>query len=256
MKVMRGHLSAALRMGDSLFARDEAAENVSNAAARRVGITLDSIHQENWTRERHADAAQRLDVLVAAQRAGGGLSPSALLTVAREYAWAGQSEQARSMLDRFDREVHDSVALRNQYSARLWTDGEVALAERRYPDALAKFRAADRMYDGKPHACPECTEVTVARAFDLGGMADSAIAAFERYLSRSASNRFAIDADYLAGSYKRLGELYEAKGDNQKAATYYGKFVELWKDADPELQPRVTEVRKRLARLNVQESKR
>jgi hypothetical protein len=31
---------------------------------------------------------------------------------------------------------------------------------------------------------------------------------------------------------------------------YYTKFIDLWKDADPDLQPKVTEVRKRLARLS------
>jgi hypothetical protein len=57
------------------------------------------------------------------------------------------------------------------------------------------------------------------------------------------------DAFSLAPSYKRLGELYEARGDRKRAADYYGKFVDLWKDADPELQPAVTEIRQRLARL-------
>jgi tetratricopeptide (TPR) repeat protein len=60
----------------------------------------------------------------------------------------------------------------------------------------------------------------------------------------------------LAGSYKRLGELYEARGDRQKAMLYYTKFVELWKNADPELQPKVAEVKKRLARLTDAEQKR
>jgi hypothetical protein len=60
---------------------------------------------------------------------------------------------------------------------------------------------------------------------------------------------FMADPDALAPSYKRLGELYEAKGDRKHAAEYYGHFVELWKDADPELQPGIKEVRARLARL-------
>jgi hypothetical protein len=47
----------------------------------------------------------------------------------------------------------------------------------------------------------------------------------------------------------RLGQLYEAKGNREKAAHYYAKFVDLWKDADPELQPRVAEAKARLARL-------
>ena len=64
-------------------------------------------------------------------------------------------------------------------------------------------------------------------------------------------NRFtlAVDGLYLAGVYKRLGELYEEQGNRAKAASYLAKFVELWKDADPELQSRVRDVRARLVRL-------
>jgi tetratricopeptide (TPR) repeat protein len=63
------------------------------------------------------------------------------------------------------------------------------------------------------------------------------------------------DADYLAGTYKRLGELWQQKGDRQKALGYYLKFVDLWKNADPDLQPRVAEVRRRIARLRDIEGK-
>jgi hypothetical protein len=35
----------------------------------------------------------------------------------------------------------------------------------------------------------------------------------------------------------------------QKAASHYAKFVDLWKDADPELQPHVRKARERLAVL-------
>ena len=41
----------------------------------------------------------------------------------------------------------------------------------------------------------------------------------------------------------------EERGDSAKAAEYYDKFVELWKDADEELQPVVEDVRQRIARL-------
>jgi hypothetical protein len=46
-----------------------------------------------------------------------------------------------------------------------------------------------------------------------------------------------------------LGEMYEAKGNVDKALTHYQAFVELWKAADPELQPRVRDVRGRIERL-------
>jgi hypothetical protein len=57
------------------------------------------------------------------------------------------------------------------------------------------------------------------------------------------------DGPWLALSLKRLGELHEARGERKKAVEYYTRFVEQWRDADPELQPGVREVRQRLARL-------
>jgi class 3 adenylate cyclase/tetratricopeptide (TPR) repeat protein len=44
-------------------------------------------------------------------------------------------------------------------------------------------------------------------------------------------------------------EIREAAGDREGAARLYGKFVELWKNADPELQPMVEEARAALRRL-------
>ena len=76
-----------------------------------------------------------------------------------------------------------------------------------------------------------------------------AITLYERFVTTPAASRLRADGPWLAPSLKRLGELYEAKGDWKKAADYYAGFVDLWKDADPELQPGVREVRQRLARL-------
>jgi len=45
-------------------------------------------------------------------------------------------------------------------------------------------------------------------------------------------------------------ELYENAGDVRHATEYYGRFVDLWKSADPELQPRVVEARGRIDRMN------
>jgi DNA-binding SARP family transcriptional activator len=53
---------------------------------------------------------------------------------------------------------------------------------------------------------------------------------------------------------QRLGALYEAKGDRAKAVRYYERFTELWRTADPELQPRVTEARKRIESLQSAEA--
>jgi hypothetical protein len=49
--------------------------------------------------------------------------------------------------------------------------------------------------------------------------------------------------------------LYEAKGDREKALSHYLAFIALWKDADPELQPKVAEVKARVARMKDSEHK-
>jgi len=43
--------------------------------------------------------------------------------------------------------------------------------------------------------------------------------------------------------------LYDEKGDTEKAALYYAQFVELWENADAELQPRVAAARERLSEI-------
>ena len=87
-----------------------------------------------------------------------------------------------------------------------------------------------------------------ARAFDLSDRPDSAIAAFERFVATPEPD-LEFTALYQAGSYKRLGELYEAKGDTARAIMNYERFIDLWRDAEPVLQPKLREARARLDRL-------
>jgi hypothetical protein len=64
------------------------------------------------------------------------------------------------------------------------------------------------------------------------------------------------DPFWLAPAMKRTGELYEARGDVANAVKHYKDFVETWKGADAELQPKVAEVRRRIARLSDAEQRR
>lgn len=54
---------------------------------------------------------------------------------------------------------------------------------------------------------------------------------------------------WRAWIYRRLGELYERGGSRADALGYYNAFMNLWSDADPELQPQVEEVRRRIESL-------
>jgi tetratricopeptide (TPR) repeat protein len=85
-------------------------------------------------------------------------------------------------------------------------------------------------------------------AFESLQQPDSAIATYEALATLPEPGQ-AGRPQTLPLTYHRLGELYETRGDRQKAVEYYGKFAELWKDADSELQPRVKEARRRIAEL-------
>ena len=162
----------------------------------------------------------------------------------RVYSLAGKPDRARAYLTAFD-ERRKQIRHRSDEVSRHAMAGDIALAERRYEDAAREYRATDIS------PCAACVLPDLARAYDLAGNADSAIAVFERYASGPSEPvriKFS-DGLNLAGAHKRLGELYDAKGDAQKAASHYSAFVELWKDADAELQPHVRTARERLAVL-------
>ena len=124
---------------------------------------------------------------------------------------------------------------------------EVALAEGRPEEAIAYYR--ERRSD-PDRSCIFCWMWDLGNAHDAAGNADSAIAWFELHLATPSVGWF---RNWNAREYpiilRRLGELYDERGDRDRAIEYYSRFIELWKDADPELQPAVQNTRERLARL-------
>ena len=68
----------------------------------------------------------------------------------------------------------------------------------------------------------------------------------EAWFQHSAGYRFPAE------SFLKRGEIAEERGDVEQAIEWYGKFVLLWEDADDWLQPRVDEVRARIARLEAE----
>jgi tetratricopeptide (TPR) repeat protein len=170
-------------------------------------------------------------------------------SLAQVYGLAGRADLARGMLAEFDKNAgsmtpEDAAATRHSINAI------IAISEKRYADAAKEAQAAD------VGACTVCSQPVLGYAYDLSQQPDSAIAAFTRYTSStSILSKMSSDQYFLALSYRRLGELWEAKGDKAKAAAYYTKFIDLWKNADADLQPKVLEAKKRLAKLSGVEGK-
>ena len=231
-------------------------------ARRHLHGLLSQLESEHAGRE-YLDVAASLAVLEARyggdRAAAAGLLAAALsryplaslepldrpyLDLVPAFALAGRAAEAKRLYLEFEAVVPEGM--RRLLLVRHAARGAVAEAEGRHEDALEAYRAwfAD---DG---GCGICGSYELGTIHDRLGRPDSAIAAFERVAGTPTIESARILESYtLAPSLKRLGELYESRGDRRRAADYYGRFIDLWKNADPELQPAVREVRGRLAQL-------
>lgn len=251
------------RLGDAERARDQAGEtNLARSVSRdSVAEKLWRASLDVWHRNQRERGFARLERVLAQTPLNSLPLVSPLqsepyyLWVARIFAQAQRPDRARAMLAQFNAANRDTALKRVSEPAVYGVLGEIALAEGRPREALREFRRADRLADGPIQLFALGLHADVGRAFDQAGMADSAIATFELYLETPQLTRFSHDAVYLAHILQRLGALYEAKGDRAKAIEHYERFIQLWRNADPELQPRVAEARRRIELLRVSEKR-
>jgi serine/threonine-protein kinase len=166
------------------------------------------------------------------------------LSLAAAFARAGRVDRARSLLAEYE-QVGGPPYHRGGKAELELTRGHIAMAERRWPAAIARFQAAVAEAATPTFGLPD-----LGRAYDLGGQIDSAIAIYERYLDApDVFDEFPFNTDSgialeLPGIYRRLGELYRQRGETEKAREYYHRFAELWKDCDPKLRPQVLQARR------------
>jgi tetratricopeptide (TPR) repeat protein len=187
------------------------------------------------------------------------MSDRPYLFAAGMLARVGKPEKARAMLARYRAEMSDTSITRVQIPEYHGVLAEIALAAGKPRDALDEFRRSDVGFDGAPSdECAPCLSFDLARAYDAAGKPDSAAMMFERYLSIPFAFRVdpGLDPIRVPAIRERLGQLYEQLGDTAKAIANYHAFIDLWKNADPELQPRVADAKRRLARLTQPEQPR
>ena len=94
-----------------------------------------------------------------------------------------------------------------------------------------------------------CSWSPSSSPFDALARPDSALARYADAVRFEADVSFPTSATLLlplAPLYRRAGELAEETGDWATALHFHRAFVELWADADPELQPQVDAVRSRM----------
>ena len=240
LSLVRGRLAdseAELRRGMALNEQRKAPNAYFQTA---VGIaTVELFHRKRPAAAlRIADDAVRQHPLAAIPA-----EDRPYLGLAWFYGHAGRPDRGQQLIAEFERALPEAVTRGKPF--RHGAAASVALAEGRVQDAIREYRA---WYS--EDSCAACSLYELAQAYERAGERDSALAVYERAVATPGLQRAFEESPTLGPTYKRLGELYEERGQLDKARDYYGRFVELWKDADGELQPAVRDVRARIVRLS------
>ena len=243
--MLRGRLAEAQR----LIVQTTAVNAARGVPANSLLDSISSASVELWYFDHRDAAAHALDAALAQVPLRGlPVEQRPYYRLAVFYAMAGRVDRAKSLVAQAESDMRGTSLFNVQEPARHGALAEIAIAEHRPLDAVREVWKADSLPDGPSGDCVHCIDVDLGRVFDLANQPDSAIAHWEAYLNYP-THEAGRDAIFLPGIHKRLGELYEAKGETQKAISHYTAFIELWKNADKELQPKVSEARTRLAAL-------
>ncbi len=171
-------------------------------------------------------------------------------SAALAFAYAGRADRAREIMTRFEREVPQELVKGLPFADA--ARGAIALAEGRYQDAIDSYERCYNRIGG--FQVTYCGNFEIGTAYEGLGDVDAALAAYLRHANERSPTLLTDDRHVLGPTYRKLGELYEARGEFAKALEYYVKLAELWKDADPELRPTVDEVLRRIDELSLRQA--
>jgi eukaryotic-like serine/threonine-protein kinase len=249
LAVLRGRIGDAVRYGEEAERLGQSLSGNPSPGPMLYDSLRFSWMDLEWMNDT-AGALRRMDRVLAKEPPHthpAGMRPYGAL--ATFFAEAGSVARARAYAALNDAEVTDTVQRRVGEPGRTAILAAIARAEGRFDDALRMMWKADTTYDGPNGACQICLWDDIAETWVRAGNADSAIVYFEKYLTTPYMSRLGMEAPQRAIMHRRLGELYESKGDAANAARHYRAFIRLWENADARLQPKVAEVKRRLVRL-------
>jgi tetratricopeptide (TPR) repeat protein len=185
------------------------------------------------TKGRNADFASELAA------ANGILSqarfgPTWGLSLAKTYARMGKTSEATKLLNEMESQAQNPTAVsgintsnRSEQAAIYIVKGEIDLAAHNVSKAIESLELADKVEPGASSL------ESLAFAYrTLGKPRESAL----EYEKLIALNWLGAEGqEYWTLAHYELGKIYTELGDAQKAKEYYEKFLNLWKDADPDI---------------------
>ena len=237
----RGHTRHAMALTDSAMASYAAID-----AGFMIGTSLATKMIVAWAGQQADLVVPDIDRTLAAPEAGAVRWEHARLAiVALGYSLAGRYEAAEALLPRLDSLAATGATFPIDGNARAL----LALAEGNPKAALEHLeRARVRDYG----VVRVMSRILTGDSYAALGETERAVETYEGLLTSYRVNWRDSDlwAVLLPLAHERLGSSYLALADTARAVQHLEAFAEMWKDADPELQPRVTAARERAAELS------
>jgi tetratricopeptide (TPR) repeat protein/predicted Ser/Thr protein kinase len=156
------------------------------------------------------------------------------LFLAKTYARMGKTGEATKLLKEMESQAQNPTAVsgintsnRGEQAAIYIVKGEINLAAHSVSKAMESFELADKVEPGATGL-----ESLAFGYRTLGKPRESALE-YEKLIALNWLGGEGQESWTLA--HYELGKIYTELGDTQKAKEYYEKFLNLWKDADPDI---------------------
>ena len=130
--------------------------------------------------------------------------------------------------------------------------GLIDLERKNFSSAVEHFEKAISLLNFEGHWCDDLHALfyePLARAYYESGELEAARREYEKIVSLTKGRLYY--GNIYAKSFYVLGDIFERLGEKGKAIENYEKFLDLWKDADPDFYV-AQDAKKRLADLKIQ----
>jgi tetratricopeptide (TPR) repeat protein len=175
------------------------------------------------------------------------ISPDFIYEVGRAYARSSRLKEAIQQLEDLKSGIGDVLALsglsrsnQGDQAAFYLLKGEVELAQKRYDEAINSFKTAASL--GRSNVSE-----SLGYAFLRSGNLEKAAEKYEEFLKNYRIYGSETLERWILSHYE-LAKIFEQKGQPEEAIKYYERFLEIWKDGDPDL-PVLIDAKRRLAKL-------
>jgi len=173
--------------------------------------------------------------------------PFFVYLVGRAYARKGSIKEAMQQLEGLKSGIGDLLASssvgrsnRSDQASFYMLKGEVDLAQKRYDEAIDSFERAASLGQSE-------VEESLGYAFWKSGNPDKAAEKYAEFLKGyRIVGQESLERWILA--HFELAKIFEQKGQPEEAIKYYERFLEIWKNGDPDL-PALIDAKKRLTKL-------